>query len=89
MELFVSNLNTEVRDDDLYQLFIKFGEVQSVIIIKDTFTNICRGFAFIKMKELEAEDAVRHLNNTLFMQRSINVHVATIKQIHTYNTYLK
>lgn len=62
-KILVSNLDSITSEDDLYNLFADFGEVESAIIRdepdpdKDTFT------AEIVMEyESEAEDAVRELN---------------------------
>jgi RNA recognition motif-containing protein len=47
--IFVGNLPFSATDDQLRQLFAPHGEVSSVSIVKDKFTDRSRGFAFVEM----------------------------------------
>jgi RNA recognition motif-containing protein len=49
MNIYVGNLSTEVTEEDLKQAFEPFGEVESVKIIKDKYTNRSKGFGFVEM----------------------------------------
>jgi len=49
MNIYVGNLSNEVTEEDLKQAFETFGEVESVKIIKDKYTNRSKGFGFVEM----------------------------------------
>jgi len=63
MNIYVGNLDHEVREADLENLFSQQGKVHSVKIIHDMFTKISKGFGFVEMlvKE-EAQKALDVLN---------------------------
>jgi len=63
MNIYVGNLAKDVSEDDLRSLFEAYGQVTSVTILKDRFTNEPRGFAFVEMPDEEqAKAAVNGLN---------------------------
>jgi RNA recognition motif-containing protein len=54
MNIYVSNLSFNVRDEDLQEYFAEYGEVTSAKVIKDKFTNKSRGFGFVEMPDDES-----------------------------------
>ena len=63
MNIYVGNLAKDVTEDVLRGLFEAFGQVTSVTILKDRFTNEPRGFAFVEMPDEEqAKAAINGLN---------------------------
>jgi len=48
MNIYVGNLSYSVTEDDLKQAFEAFGQVASVSIIKDKFSNQSKGFDLSK-----------------------------------------
>lgn len=74
MNMYVSNLDFQVKEEDLRQLFAPFGEVTSVKVIKDRETGRSRGFAFVEMSSAEAANkAITSLNNKELSGRAISV----------------
>jgi RNA recognition motif-containing protein len=70
-KLYVGNLDYSVTDEQIKELFMKHGEVQSVKLFGD------RGFGFIEMaKQAEAEKAKEALNGTEFAGRTLKVDMA-------------
>ena len=55
--LRVTNLSEDVTDDDLRDLFGRFGRISRVFLAKDRETNRTKGFAFVSFHE--RADAVR------------------------------
>jgi RNA recognition motif-containing protein len=55
--IFVGNLPFSATEDQLRQLFAPHGEVTSVSIVKDKFTDRSRGFAFVEMAAADAANA--------------------------------
>ncbi|MDH7459726.1 RNA-binding protein [Chitinophagaceae bacterium 26-R-25] len=74
MNMYVSNLDFQVREEDLRALFAPFGEVTSVKVIKDRETGRSRGFGFVEMSSDEAANkAIASLNNKELEGRAISV----------------
>ncbi|MFI5153345.1 MAG: RNA recognition motif domain-containing protein [Chitinophagales bacterium] len=77
MNIYVSNLSFNVRDEDLREYFAEYGEVSSAKVITDKFTNKSRGFAFVEMPDEEAaKKAIQELDGASVDGRTIGVAVA-------------
>ena len=77
MNIFISNLNFNVNDEELKGLFEAFGEVTSSKVITDKITGRSRGFGFVEMSdEEEGKQAIDKLNGSEFNGRELNVSVA-------------
>ena len=77
MNIYVGNLSYSVTEDDLRQAFEAFGQVASVSIIKDKYSNQSKGFGFVEMpgKE-EAQAAINGMNGKDLKGRTLNVNEA-------------
>lgn len=65
MNIYVSNLGFNVKDEDLKQLFNTYGTVTSAKIITDRMTNQSRGFGFVEMDDdAAAKRAIEELDGT-------------------------
>lgn len=63
MNIFVANLNYQLQEDELGDLFESYGAVDSVKIILDRDTGRSRGFGFVEMADdEEAGEAIKALN---------------------------
>lgn len=81
MNMYVSNLSFDVRDEDLKEFFTPFGEVSSARIINDKFTGQSRGFGFVEMNDDEAaRKAMAELNDVARDGRQIKVVEARPKE---------
>jgi RNA recognition motif-containing protein len=77
MNIFVSNLSFNIKDDDLRKRFSQYGTVASVKVIIDKVTNRSRGFGFVTMDDTtEAETAIKELNGVMLDDRSMKVNEA-------------
>lgn len=77
MNIFVGNLDFNVTEEELKELFAEKGEVTSVRIIKDRFTGNSRGFGFVEMaNEEQGQDAIDSLNGIDFKGRTLKVNKA-------------
>jgi len=77
MRLYVGNLSKEVTKEDLEQAFQAFGRVDEVTIVKDRWSNVSKGFAFVEMPEkAEAEAAIAGLHRTQMKGQSMDVNEA-------------
>jgi RNA recognition motif-containing protein len=81
MNIYVSNLSSNVQDEDLSEFFTEYGEVSSAKVITDKFTGKRRGFCFVEMPDDEAaKKAIAELNNGAVEGRNIKVMEAKPKE---------
>ena len=77
MNIYVSNLNYKVTDEDLMQLFESYGEISSARVITDRFTGRSRGFGFVEMPDEEAaQKAIEELNQFEHEGKTLSVNEA-------------
>lgn len=61
--LRVTNLSEDVTDNDIHDLFHRFGSIARVYLARDHVTNLCKGFAFVSFHDREnAERAQQAIN---------------------------
>lgn len=80
MSIYISNLSDEIQEDDLKQMFSKYGSVVKVRLPIYRATGERRRFAFVEM-ETDAEEAVaiHSLLGTEYMGRNLRVNKAITK----------
>jgi len=79
--MYVSNLSFHTTDENLRELFEKFGAVSSAKVITDRESGRSRGFGFVEMsEETEAKAALQGLNNKEVEGRAMSVSVAKEKR---------
>lgn len=72
--IFVGNLSYDATDSDLRTAFERFGHVSAVQVMTDRGTGKPRGFAFVRMPNMEdAEEAIARLNGSRICGRSVSV----------------
>ncbi len=77
MNIYSGNIPRETSEADIREEFEKYGEVSTVTMIKDKYTNTFKGFAFVEMpKKEEAEEAIKHLDGAIMGGRSLTVNPA-------------
>ncbi len=79
-KIYVGNINYATTEDNLSSLFSQFGEVVSVNILKDRFTDRSKGFGFVEMAEADAANAaIAELNGKEIDGRTLRVNEAENK----------
>jgi len=76
MNIYVGNLSLKVTEGELRQVFIDFGEVQSVTLMNDKYigSGQHRGYAYVEMSSrLEGEAAIAAINGKKLRNMNINV----------------
>lgn len=64
MKLFVAGLPYDLDDNELVEIFEKFGAIISAKVAIDKETGESRGFGFVEMKNDEdGKEAIEHLND--------------------------
>ena len=73
-KIYVGNLNYKTTENQLKDLFGQYGDVESVNIIMDRYTDQSKGFGFVEMAEEDAATAaISSLNGQEFDGRSLRV----------------
>ena len=76
-KLYVGNLDYNATEVDLEGVFLKFGTIESVRVIRDHETDRSRGFGFVNFREDKSGvSALDEMNNSDILGRQINVRVA-------------
>ena len=80
MNIFVTKLNYDSRENSIQELFEAYGEVESVKLITDKDTGRSKGFAFVEMpNDEEGTKAIEGLDGTDLDGRQIVVKKAEPK----------
>ncbi len=80
MNLFVSNIHYEVTEEELRALFEQYGEVKSLIILKDMKTQKPKGYGFVLMgSSYGGQKAILRLNKRKVNERPLSVQEARPK----------
>lgn len=86
MNMYVSNLSFNTRDEELKELFEAYGTVSSAKVITDRTSGQSRGFGFVEMdSDAEANEAMKGLDRKEVEGRSMSVTVAKEKTSRSEN----
>ena len=77
MNIYVGNISYTTSEDDLRDLFARYGEVTAVRMITDRDTGRSKGFGFVEMTDDDqAKEAISALDSKDFMGRDVKVNEA-------------
>jgi cold-inducible RNA-binding protein len=79
MKLYVGNLPYNISDDQLQDMFAKFGTPDSARVITDRDTGQSKGFGFVEFSNDDQAKQALSLNGTEFGGRSLTVNEARPK----------
>ncbi len=64
MKLFVAGLPYDLDDNELEEIFEKFGKIASARVAMDKMTGKSKGFGFVEMpNDAEAQEAIDNLKD--------------------------
>lgn len=74
MNIYIANIPFKANEDEVRELFARFGQVASVRIVLDKETQKSRGFGFVIMNnDNEGNDAILGLNGFTFLGKTLSV----------------
>ena len=77
MNIYVGQLPYSVTEEELREMFLQYGEVSSLNLIKDRHSGQSKGFGFVEMpNNSEADQAIKGLNKSMVKGREIKVNQA-------------
>jgi RNA recognition motif-containing protein len=76
MKLYVGNLPYDTSDDQLTDIFAKFGTPDSARVITDRETGRSKGFGFVEFSNADQAKQALSLNGTDFGGRPLTVNEA-------------
>ena len=77
MKILVRNLDRNVTDAEILDLFKAYGKVESCVVVKDEVTGKSKGFGFVEMPNpREAIKAIKGLNTLRVHGMGIRVKAA-------------
>ena len=80
MKILVRNLDRNVTDAEILDLFKAYGKVESCVVVKDEATGKSKGFGFVEMPNpREAIKAIKGLNTLKVKSAGIRVKIAEDK----------
>jgi len=80
MNIYVGNLDYNIKEAELSEIFAEYGEVVSVKIVMDRDTGKAKGFGFVEMAvDSEGKKAVEELDGAEVNGRNIKVNMARPK----------
>jgi RNA recognition motif-containing protein len=86
MNIYVSNLAFNIRDEELKNLFTPFGQVSAAKVINDRETGRSKGFGFVEMEDDNAaREAISQLDQSSIDGRQIKVSEARPKPEKSFN----
>lgn len=78
-KIYVGNLQFSTTEADLKSMFEPYGAVESATLVTDRDTGRSRGFGFVEMADVDAENAIKSLNGTDSGGRPLTVNEARPK----------
>lgn len=85
--IYVGNMAYSASEQEVRDLFSKYGEVLSVKLINDRETGKAKGFGFVEMEDEGADRAIEALNNSEFLGRNLRVNEAKPREPRPRNAW--
>lgn len=77
MRIYIGNLPKDADEDDLLDMFEEYGRVKNIKIIRDRYSRLCRGYAFLEMPdETAARQAIEDWDQGSIDDQIIRVDIA-------------
>lgn len=78
-KIYIGNLSFNTTEEKISEIFSKFGEINSVTILRDSFSGLSKGFGFVEMEDDSAMIAISSVNGKEIDGRKVRVSEAVEK----------
>lgn len=75
--VFVGNLPFDAEDDDLWKIFEKCGEIESVRIVRDGRTQAGKGFGYVNFKSSDSVELALQMGSVQCKKRELRINRCT------------
>jgi RNA recognition motif-containing protein len=76
IKLFIGGFPLEMSELEIVQLVAFYAEVSTIKVVRDKKTKICKGYAFLEIKDRAgAEHAIEVLNGTKLAGRELRLSI--------------
>ena len=86
-KIYVGNLSFDVTEEQVKELFIQFGKVESIAMINDRDSGRFRGFCFVELEASAANAAIKALNGQSIDGRELRVNEAKPREERSGGDY--
>ncbi len=73
MNIYVSNLPPSINEEQIRELFSRYGVVIDIHISMDKLSGVANGGAYVRMNNEEAQNAIDHLNGSDYKEYVLQV----------------
>ena len=76
VKIFIGGFPLNTSELELVMLVSPYGAVDTIKIVRDKKTGICKGYAFLEMKDLEGAKNVKlALDGTMLKEKALTINV--------------
>lgn len=79
-KVYVGGLSYNTTEDGLREAFLRFGDIEDLIIITDKYTGRSKGFGFITFNDQKGAEGALEMNGQKLDGRTIKVSIAKEKR---------
>jgi RNA recognition motif-containing protein len=86
MTVYVGNIPYAIRENEIAELFSKYGKIISIKIVTDKYSGRSKGYGFVEMETEEQEElAIKECNKYVIAGRSLVVVKAHLRKGYESN----
>ncbi|KAH3675135.1 hypothetical protein WICMUC_002791 [Wickerhamomyces mucosus] len=79
--IFVGNLDFEEKEEELWKIFNSCGEIENVRIVRDSKTNVGKGFGYVQFKDFTAVSKALLLNEKKLGEKKRKLRITRSKKM--------
>lgn len=79
--IFVGNLDFEEKEEELWKIFLACGEIESVRIVRDSKTNVGKGFGYVQFKDFTAVSKALLMNEKKLGEKKRKLRISRAKKM--------
>ncbi|KAH3683629.1 hypothetical protein WICPIJ_005411 [Wickerhamomyces pijperi] len=81
--IFVGNLDFEEKEEELWNIFGSCGDIENVRIVRDSKTNVGKGFAYVQFKDFTSVSKALLMNEKRLGEKKRKLRISRAKKMKT------